>query len=200
MERNIELELRAEVSLNQFKKLLADLNEENKLLSRTKRLSVMFLGEINRLGLDMRIRISSDGKAELVIKKGRFHAHDRTEFSQEISKNQFMGLVRILSLFKFKSKVTERENFVFDLGNGITLVLVKAGSIAYVEVEKMSHDGNRKKNKAELLHILTDRKLKRIKNGEGFRELCNRLTKYSDWEFDGSPRHMRKLSVALKSY
>jgi len=200
MENNIELELRAEVSLNQFEELLADLNKKNRLISRTKRLSVMFLGKINDLDFDMRVRISSDGKAELVVKRGDFHAHNRIEASQEISKGQFIGIVKILSLFEFQSKVTERENFVFDLGNNITLVLVKARSIAYVEIEKMSHDRNIEENKAALLNIINDFKLKLIKDSEEFNELCDRLTKYSDWVFDGSINHIEKLTAMLKFY
>jgi len=200
MKNNIELELRAEVSLSQFEKLLAELNKKNKLLSHTKRLSVMFLGEINRLNFDIRVRTSSNNKTELVVKRGNFHAHDRTEVSQEISKDQFIGIVKILSLFGFQSKVTERENFVFDLGNDITLVLVKAEYIAYVEVEKISHDRNMEKNKAELLSIIENYKLELIRDSEKFNELCNRLTEYSDWMFDGSSRHIDKLMTTLKSY
>ena len=69
MESNIELELRAEISLDQLEELLTDLNKEQKLLSHTKRLSVMFLGVINRANFDIRVRISSNGETELVVKR-----------------------------------------------------------------------------------------------------------------------------------
>ena len=200
MTNNIELELRAEVTLNHFEKLLASLKQKSKQISHTKRLSVMFLGKINKSNFDMRVRIDSNGKAEFVTKKGDFHAHNRTENSQEITKNQFMGIVKILSLFKFSSKITERENFVFDLENEISLVLVKAGSIAYVEIEKMSNSKNLKNNKLELLQIIKDLDLKLIKNDKEFNKLCNRLTKHSDWVFNGSKQHMEKLISMLASY
>ena len=200
MKNDIELELRAEISLNQFERLLSELNKKNRLLSHTSRLSVMFLGEINKLPFDIRVRISSNGKTEIVVKRGDFHAHDRMEASQKISKDQFLGLVKILSLFEFQSKVTERENFVFNLGNDIALTLVKAQSIAYVEVEKMSNNENVEKNKAELLNIIENYELKLITDGEEFNELCDRLTKYSDWAFDGTSNHIGKLIAMLKSY
>jgi len=200
MENNIELELRAEVSLNQFEKLLADLNKKNNLLSHTKRLSVMFLGPVGKSKFDIRVRIDSNGKSELVVKKGDYHAHDRMEISQEISKNQFMGTVKIFSMLNLQSKVTERENFLFNMGNDITMVLVKAGSIAYVEIEKMSHEKNIDENKADLLSIIDGFKLKLINNGEEFNELCDRLTKFSDWVFDGSAESINKLEGMLKSY
>lgn len=200
MENNIELELRAEVSLDQFDVLLSDLKKKQKLLSHTKRLSVMFLGTINQANFDIRVRISSDGKAELVVKKGDYHAHNRVEFSQEIKKDQFIGIVKVFSLFGFKAKVTERENFSFDLGNNTVMVLVKAGSIAYVEIEKMSHEKNINENKAKLLRIIDSFNLKLIDNGDEFNELCDRLTEYCDWIFDGAASHIEKLETMLKSY
>ena len=199
-ENNIELELRAEVSSSQYEKLLTGLREEKRMLSHTKRLSAMFLGEINRSSFDLRVRIGSDGKIELVAKKGDFHAHDRVEKSLEISKSQFIGIVKILSLFNFQSKITERDNFVFNLGDDITMTLVKAGAIAYVEIEKMSNEKNLEENKAELLDIIDDFKLKRIKDGKEFNKLCERLTKCSDWAFDGSNDHIDRLKDILESY
>lgn len=200
MENNIELELRAEVSLDQLDCLLIDLNKRQKLLSHTKRLSVIFLGVINQANFDIRARISSDGKTELVVKKGDYHVHNRIEFSQNIKKDQFIGLVKIFSLFGFQSKVTERENFVFDVGNNTTMALVKADSIAYVEVEKMSHEKNIDENKTELLRIINGFGLKLIDNGDEFNELCDRLTRYCDWIFDGTASHVKKLETMLKSY
>ncbi len=80
------------------------------------------------------------------------------------------------------------------------MVLVKAGSIAYVEIEKMSHKKNMDKNKAELLHIINSFSLKLIDNGDKFNELCDRLTIYCDWVFNGTASHVEKLEAMLKSY
>lgn len=200
VENNIEIELRAEISLKQIDGLLDHLKEKNKLLSQTKRLSVMFLGNVNQTNFDIRVRMSSDGNAELVIKKGDFHAHDRVELSQKITKDQFIGIIKIFSLFGFQSKITERENFVFDLEDDITIVLVKAGSIAYVEVEKMSDNKNTDVVRKRLLKIIEDLQLKSINNGGEFNELCNRLTKYSDWIFNGSTSDIEKLKKMMVLY
>ncbi len=200
MENNIELELRAEISLDQLDALLSDLKKRQKLLSYTKRLSVMFLGVINQANFDIRVRISSNGKTELVIKKGDYHADDRIEFSQEIKKDQVIGVVKIFSLFGFHAKVTERENFAFDLGDNTAMVLVKAGSIAYVEIEKMSHKKNIDENRDALLRIINNLNLKLIDNSDEFNELCDRLTRYCDWVFDGTASHIEKLETMLKAY
>ena len=200
MKNNIELELRAEVSPKKFDDLLRTLHKKTQLISKNKRLSAMFLGKINKNSFDIRTRIDSDGKAEIVIKKGNFHTHDRTETSQNITKDQFLGFVKLLSVFGFKSKITERENFVFDLGNKINLILVKAGNIAYVEIEKISNMNNKDSNKDRLLRIISDLNLKLIKNSEEFNNLCDRLTKLSDWSFNDSGRHIKRLTSMLMMY
>lgn len=200
MVNDIELELRAEISLQQFEKMYANFAKKYKQLSHTKRLSVMFLFEINQSIFDVRVRISSNNRAEVVLKRGDLHAHNRIESSQKITKSQFIGLVKIFSLFRSESKVTERENVVFDLNNNITITLVRAGSIAYVEIEKMSNAENLEKNKLELYKIIDSIQLKIIKNSKEFKDLCDRLTKYSDWIFDGSDNHIKKLNLLLDSY
>lgn len=200
MENNIELELRAEVSLDQLDILLSNLGKNQKTISHTRRLSVMFLGVINQINFDIRIRTNSDGETELVIKKGDYHAHDRIEFSKKVSRDQFIDMVKIFSMFEFEAKITERENIVFDLGNETTIVLVKAGNIAYVEIEKMSHEDNIHKNKAELLNIISSLNLKLIDSGEQFNELCNRLTRDCDKVFDGTIDQIKELETIIKTY
>lgn len=195
---NIELELRAEVSSMQFTGLLKKLKQQTKLISYTKRLSAMFLGKINKSNFDIRVRINSDKKSEMVVKKGDFHTHDRVESSQEINKSQFIGIVKIFSLFDFKSKITERENFVFDFGDNIYLTMVKAGNIFYAEIEKMSNE--KEKEKEKLLKIFSNLKLNFIKDEKVFNDLCNRLSTDTDWSFDCSEEHLKKLNNMLITY
>ena len=200
MNNNIELELRAEVSSQKFEELLMKLKKSNTLVSHTKRLSVMFFGAINKFNIDVRIRIDSNKNAELVLKKGALHTHDRIESSQSIRKEQILGFIKIFSLLDLNSKVTERENFVFDLKNEISLVLVKADKISYVEIEKMSNLNTIEENKENLLRILADFELKQIKDDVEFNELCDRLTKYSDWVFTNSEKDLEKIDTMLKNY
>lgn len=197
---NIELELRAEVSSMQFTGLLKKLKQQTKLISYTKRLSAMFLGKINKSNFDIRVRINSDKKSEMVVKKGDFHTHDRVESSQEINKSQFIGIVKIFSLFDFKSKITERENFVFDFGDNIYLTMVKAGNIFYAEIEKMSNEKEKEKEKEKLLKIFSNLKLNFIKDEKVFNDLCNRLSTDTDWSFDCSEEHLKKLNNMLITY
>lgn len=200
MTNNIELELRAEIVPERFGILLDQLKKAYRLISQTKRLSAMFIGSINNSNYDMRVRIDSEKKVELVVKRGDFHSHNRTEISQQIEASQFLGLVKILSLLELKSKITERENWLFDVGNEVYLSLVRAGNIAYVEIEKMSNANTIEENQKELLRLIKNLDLKLIENEKEFNELCERLTKYSDWEFKGETNDYQKLENLLKTY
>ena len=123
-QKNIELELRAEVPQKKCDKLLSKLKSSSKLISHTKRLSVMCFGNIGKNTFDIRIRITN-GKAEVVIKKGELHAHDRIEISSPINKSQFIKMVELFSLFDSKMEVAERETYNFDMGDGIGLSIPK---------------------------------------------------------------------------
>ena len=59
---------------------------------------------------------------------------------------------------------------------------------------------NLEKNKSELSSIVKNFDLKIIKDDKEFNKLCNRLTKYSDWVFDGSDDHIVKLTSMLNLY
>ena len=200
LENDIELELRAEVSKKQLKDLFVILEKDSRQISHNRRLSAMFLGDINGSKYDLRVRIDSLGKVEVVAKKGAFHAHDRTEVFQPITKEDFLGFVKIFSLFGFNnSKITERENFNFDLGNGIMLVIVKTKDLSYVEIEKISNKNNLENNRLELLKKLENFKLKPL-DDKGYYDLCDRLTDHEDWIFTGSNKDVTRLKDLLNNY
>ncbi len=197
---NIELEIRAEISPKKFGELLGRLGKMRKATARVRRLSVMFLGEIGEEKIDLRVRIDSNGNVEIVIKKGNFHSADRVEVSQKIIKDEFIGLVRILSVFGFKGKITERENFIYKLTNRITVTLVRTGSIGYLEIEKMSTPRKLRSDKKELIYLAKQLNLNLIKNRKEFDDLCNRLSKKYDLSFTGSKKEMTKLKELLSKY
>lgn len=198
-QKNIELELRAEVPQKQYYKLLAKLKHDAKIVSRTKRLSVMCFGNVGKNTFDVRIRITN-GKAEVVIKKGKLHAHDRIEISSPINKSQFVKMVELFSLFDFKMEVAERETYNFDMGNDVVFSLVNAGKIAYIEIEKMSSKKDIKQNKKRLIDILARYNLKPVTKQAEFDKICEQLSKYSDWPFSGSGVDYKDLKKALRKY
>lgn len=192
MERDIELELRSEVSPSALPRIFNKLKRRYRLVSRTNRLSVMFFGRVHKTEIDIRVRVTN-GISEVVLKKGSFHAHDRIEIAQNIQKEEFLGLVRILAQLNFEIKVGEREIYNFAFGNNITISVVKAGEITYLEVEKMSNHSCLKNDRRMLLGAIRILNLKPITSRKAYETLCDRLTALTDWRFNGSPRHYARL-------
>ncbi len=198
--KNIELEFRSEVSAKKFGQLLKILRGKCILETHTKRLSIMFLGVISKNSYDIRIRVNNKRKAEIVLKKGDFHAHDRVEIAYPILKKEIIPLSKIFQQFNFNQKVTERETFKFDLHDKINIALARANKISYIEIEKMSDRHSMRKDKRELLAVLKSIGIEPIKSRKEFDNLCNRLTKKADWIFRGSKEGYKKLESKIMAY
>ena len=196
---NIELELRAEITPSQYKYLEKRMMSIGKFSSRTKRLSVMFFGEIFGRQVDIRVR-TTNGSSEIVLKSGAFGAHDRTESSQPIKNEQFLGMVKLFFELRFKAEVGERETINFTVGNDITVSLVLAKTIAYVELECMSSMKNVEKNKERLGELSKMLGLKLLKTENAFNKLCNKLSRTVDWKFLGTKNDMKRISSLIKKH
>lgn len=197
MPKNIELELRAIIRKEDFDPLLEKLKKRGKLTSRTDRLSVMFYGICDKSIIDAKVRITN-GKSEVVIKKGDYHSHNRTEFSHPIPSGRFIETVRIFSQFGFGSKVFERENFNFRLPGKVTITLSKAGDYPYLEIEKMTDRKNENGDKQILEKIAGGLGVKIITDRKSYYDFCEMLTEKVDWRFHGTKKDFLKLENALK--
>ncbi len=194
----IELELRARISNSKLTELKRKLKKLGKLRSQTKRLSVMHFNEKLGKELDVRVRITNQ-KSEVVIKSGPFSSKDRIEISQKINFQQFIGFVRVCSQLGFETKVGERKSFNYELADKIIVSLVSAGSINYVELEKMSSQSDLAKNNIQLEKLAKELQLK-ILNKPQFNSLCCRLSETVDWSFQGTPQDYLKLERVLQKY
>lgn len=195
----IELELRCEIPYRQFTKVLNHLRRHGKFLKHTKRLSVMCFGKVGDNKLDVRIRTTKQ-RAEVVMKKGHWHAHDRTEVIQKISPNQFLGMTRIFAELDFDMKVGERETYDFGFRPGIVITLGRGGKIVYLEVEKQTTSAKLPRDKKELTALARALNLPPFLSGQQFYALCHRLTKHVDWHFHNRPADYKKLARQLKKY
>ncbi len=198
-EKSIELELRAEILLKERDGFHEHLEKLGMLHSHTKRLSVMYFGTLGSKKIDIRTRVTN-GECEVVVKSGSFGAHDRVEVTQPISSEQFLGFVKIFAQFDFIAKVGEREIFNYILPDNITVSLVFAGMIAYIELEKMSSSGNQEENINQLRKVADRLGLHLLKSEKEFDKLCNRLDEEVDWPFHGSKEEYAKLSKLLNNY
>ncbi len=198
-EHPIELELRAELSATQKIELLKQLSEIGNLTSETKRLSVMFFGEIKNKKLDIRVRVTN-GECEIVSKAGEYGSHNRTEVSQKIQPAQFVGMVKLLSQFGFQTKVGERETVNYSLPNNITASVVSAKHISYLELEKISTQADEHKNHDELKTLADKLEVSLISSEDEFEALCQRLNQVDDWEFHYLETDYQKLETILQNY
>ena len=200
-EKNIELEIRAEISKEEFQSLFNQLKRKYRLVEEKDRMSVMFFGSMNEDRMDVRVRITN-GKAEVVAKKGDFHEHNRIEVAQDITPDQFIGLVKLVSLFNFEVnvKVGPRKSVDFNLGDGIIFSLADAGGkYFYIEIEKMTNREEEENDRNELDKIAKDLGLKII-GKEEFHDLCKRLDVEVDWEFLGKEEDYERLKKELNEH
>jgi len=198
-EKTIELELRAEILSRDQEVLKKYLEGMGVLHSHTRRLSVMCFGDIGTKKLDVRIRIMN-GECEVVIKSGSFGAHNRVEVAQKINTNEFLGMVKIFAQFGFVMEVGERETFNYTLPNNITVSLVSAGPISYIELEKMSSETEVEKNNEQLKQYADQLELQLIQSEAEFNTLCKRLTKEVDWPFHGTREEYIRLRKLVNYY
>jgi adenylate cyclase class IV len=197
MPKNIELEIRAIIKKEEFDAIFKKLTKTGKLVSKTNRLSIMFYGTCGKNSFDTKVRIT-DGKSEVVIKKGDFHAHDRTEYSQDIANSEFLNMVRIFSQFGFGAKVYERLTYNIQFPGDIMLSLAKAGNYSYLEIEKMTDKKSQGADKIILENIAKDLGVTLIKDGKAYYDFCDMLTEKVDWSFSGSKKDFLKLEKCLK--
>lgn len=197
MPKNIELEIRAIIKKEDFDTIFKKLKKIGKLVSKTNRLSVMFYGICEKNSFDIKVRIT-DGTSEVVIKKGDFHSHNRTEYAQGISNNEFLNMVRIFSQFGFGAKVFERSTLNFQFPDNVMLSLVKAGSYSYLEIEKMTDKKNQSEDKIILQNIAKELGVVIMEDKKSYYDFCNMLTEKVDWSFFGTKKDFLKLEKLLK--
>lgn len=199
MDKKIELELRAEISPQGKKLFKKRLVETGTLHSHTKRLSIMYFGNIGTKKLDIRVRVTN-GECEVVVKSGSFGAHDRIEVSQKINPKEFLGMVKIFVQFGFTMEIGERETFNYTLPDDVMVSLVFAGSISYIELEKMSSEIDVKKNNQLLRQWANRLGLQLLKSEKEFDILCKRLAEKVDWPFHGTNEEYIRLNELFNRY
>lgn len=197
--KTIELEFRAEIQVKEVGSVRSHLERMGATCSHARRLSVMFFGDIGKKKIDIRVRITN-GQSEVVTKIGLFGAHNRTEVAQQISPEQFIGFVRIFDQYGFASKVGERETFNYSLPNDVVVSIVIAGSVAYVEIEKMSSLEKVEENTIMIGSIIKKLKLVPLKSEDEFDRLCKRLDENIDWAFSSLPSDYSRLEESLDKY
>ncbi len=195
--RDIELELRGECTKT-FDELKARLDALGSGRYEVRTM-VMFFGEVAGRGVDLRCRVTN-GDAEVVVKVGEYHAHNRRETSVEVNTEQMIGFARIFAAMGFENaKVGTRESFEYAT-DGMDVSLVRGMSgLAYIEFEKLV-SGDEVDRERPLLEALARKLGVRLwTTGEEYYAFCKRLTDDEDWRFTGSSADVARLKEQIEA-
>lgn len=206
MPHPIELEVRGELHTADKDRVRANLLEQGFVKKdETRRTMLMSFGVIGRIPededyakqnqqpqeTDIRCRITN-GQAEVVVKLGGVHAHDRSEISTPISPEVLGQFARVIGSLNMLHKIGSRttENFVKD---AITASIVSSKSdLAYLELEKISDEAHAEQDKQELMALAQSLQVVLWPDREAFIEFCTRLTKQDDWRFYGTEEDVKR--------
>lgn len=195
MSHPIELEVRAEIlptDREQVARALERLGFVQK--NSTRRTMLMSFGRISRIAededqgtaeTDIRCRVTN-GSAEVVVKIGGVHAHDRKEISTSIEVDVLPAFARVIGALNMFHKVGSRITTNYTRGEIVASIVASPSGIAYLELEKMSDETRAEQDRAELETLAHELKVTLLPGREAFIDLCNRLTEQDDWRFSGS--------------
>ncbi len=202
MPHPIELELRGELTSSQIDHVRESLLKQGfTKKNETHRTMLMSFGIIGRIvedtdittpqETDIRCRMTN-GQAEVVVKLGGVHAHDRHEISTPVSQETLAQFARVIGSLNMLHKVGSRftQNFVRD---DITASIVSSRSgLAYLELEKMSDELHLEKDEQELNELAKTLDIHLWPDREAFIEFCTRLTNQDDWRFYGTEEDVER--------
>ena len=196
MPHPIELELRGELHPTEVTRVRTALFEAGfKHRDTTKRTMLMSFGRIGRIAedndahipdqeTDIRCRITN-GQAEIVVKLGGVHAHNRQEISIPISPDQLGDFARVVGAFNMLHKVGSRTTENFVRGEVTVSIIFNKSGLTYIELEKMSDEIRAETDREELTQLAHELGITLWPGREAFMEFCTRVTEQDDWLFHG---------------
>lgn len=199
----IELEIRAELAPGDIIRVREALTKAGfEAHRRTRRTMLMSFGQIGRIAednemdgefqeTDIRCRVT-DGQAEIVVKLGGVHSHDRREISTAVSPEALGTFARVVGSLNMFHKVGSRVTEHFARGAVSAAIVSSRSGLAYLELEKLSDDAHAERDRTELLMLAKQLNVSLLKDREAFMEFCTRLTEQDDWRFDGSPEAIER--------
>lgn len=203
MSHPIELELRGELHPTDATRVRTALFEAGFHHRDTaKRTMLMSFGRVGRIAednhdnmpdqeTDIRCRITN-GQAEIVVKLGNLHAHNRQEVSTTVSVEELANFARVVGTFNMLHKVGSRttENFV---RNEIVASIISSKSgLMFIELEKISDEDHAQVDRQELTRLAHHLGVTLWPGREAFMEFCTRITEQDDWMFHGKEEEVWK--------
>lgn len=156
----IEVEFRVKIPISDFEKSFQKISDYSVVKNRKKRFSIMMFVESNDDLSILYLRTTVDLEknlyhTEIVHKKGKQHAKDRSEVSQEIDESLFEDYAKLLgTLSTQKTLIMQRETVNFETKDGIIISLVKAVHHAYIEFEILCDEIEKEIHEKRLLDFI----------------------------------------------
>ncbi|MCA9398019.1 hypothetical protein KC573_04270, partial [candidate division WWE3 bacterium] len=185
---NIELEFRAEFSIQKYDSQVELFTSIASLHSHTQRITIMGILEQGDTPINVRVRVTKDGMSgtvasEFVIKKGAGYAHNRIEIAQPIAFDEVTGFAKIISEIVTGEKTFFiRETYNFRTDSGIDIALVRAQKHAYVEFEKLCSKEDESIIKEEVLSFMRRHSFQELHESAS-QDLFRRLDEHDDVVF-----------------
>ncbi|MCK5475378.1 MAG: hypothetical protein KAI71_02240 [Candidatus Pacebacteria bacterium] len=193
MENNIEVELRGPLDENSYKVLLNHLEKNGKLLVKQNRFFIdysTFLEGISKRKSDIRFRITN-GKVELIVKKGEFGGYSREEVSVFIEKDDIKNALMFMSLLGYKKGIAGNRGIVRYMIDGIEIAIQDVRKCKdpkeiysrFFEAEIMANAESGQEAKNKILKFIEDLSLNIFKKEEWY-EYCRNLNIKANGVFD----------------
>lgn len=134
--KNIEVELRGPLDETAYKNLMSVLDKKGTLIKHQNRFLLdysTFLEGIGERTLDVRVR-TTNGKVEIIVKKGKFGGTSREEVSVFPEGESFENTLKLMSLLGYNKAVACDRSIIRYMIDGI--------EIAIQDVNDYTHPGS----------------------------------------------------------
>lgn len=176
--KNIEVELRGPLDEISYNKLLQYLNKNGQLVGKQSRFLVdysTFLEGVGERRSDIRLRVTN-GRVELIVKKGKFGGHSREEASVFVEGNDLGKALSFMALLGYKKGVAADRGISRYLIDGIEIAIQdvrtygKPGKIhsRFFEAEIMADIDSEEKAKNKIKDFLAGKGLKIFEENEWY--------------------------------
>lgn len=193
MNNNIEVELRGPLTEEQYQAIISTLNLKGKLIANQNRFLLdysTFLEGISERKLDVRVRVTN-GKVEIVVKKGKFGGISREEASLFPEDNSIENTLKLMSLLGYNKAVACDRSITRYMVDGIEFAIqdvkdfTNSGAIhsRFFEAEIMSNEEGKDNAVTKIRNFLSINNLKEFSETEWY-EYVEKINKEANGVFN----------------
>lgn len=207
MKQSIEVELRGPLSQDEYQKFYSFLEENGELVEKQNRFLLdysTFLEGIGERKLDVRVRVTN-GKTELIVKKGKFGGTSREEASvfTEGSLEEALKFMHLLGYEKAVACDRGIERFNFD---GIEIAMQDVRSFSepgeihsrFFEAEIMTEKGHENEAVERVRSFIKQQGLREFSEEE-WNEYVAKMNNEANGVFDSKHDNLEKISELGKA-